>query len=78
MVEAWIPGAQAFITSAAPGGGSLIALDEFTAMVGDGSEWDVYGRGGIAIYQAGDWGERFVAGARFTKPLADGVAQGAG
>jgi cyanophycinase len=78
MVEAWIPGAQAFITSAAPAGGSLIALDEYTAMVGDGAAWNVHGRGGIAIYESGAWGRPYVAGSRFMKPLADGVAQGAG
>jgi cyanophycinase len=77
MVEAWIPGAQKFITSAAPAGGSLIALDEYTAMVGDGAEWDVHGRGGIAIYEAGVWRDPFSEGTRFTRSLTGGASAGA-
>jgi len=78
MVEAWIPGAQAFITGSAPVGGSLVALDEHTAMVGDGASWDVYGRGGISIYEAGMWGDPYTAGTSFAKALADGDRAGAG
>jgi cyanophycinase len=78
MVERWIPGAQAFIQAAAPEGGSLIALDEHTAMVGDGGTWDVYGRGTIGVFEGGAWAEPYAAGASFAKPLADGGAADGG
>jgi cyanophycinase len=73
VVESWIPGAQAFITASAPPGGSLIAIDEDTAMVGDGTTWEVVGRGRIAVYEAGTWGQAMTAGSTFMKPLHDGA-----
>ncbi|HLB38904.1 MAG TPA: Type 1 glutamine amidotransferase-like domain-containing protein [Actinomycetota bacterium] len=69
MVDQWIPGARAFITASAPAGGSLVALDERTAMVGDGSTWDVHGEGGIYVYRDGDWVGEHTAGATFTLSL---------
>jgi cyanophycinase len=69
-VETWIPGAHAFITASAPTGGSLIAIDEDTAIVGDGATWNVMGKGRVAVYENGAWGEPIAAGASFTKPLA--------
>jgi hypothetical protein len=38
-----------------PGGQTLIGLDEDSAMVGDGSSWQVLGRGGIHVYRDGGW-----------------------
>jgi cyanophycinase len=77
MVDHWIPGARAFITASAPAGGSLVALDEHTAMVGDGSTWDVVGTGGIYVYRDGDWVGQHRAGATFTLPLhAEPASQG--
>jgi cyanophycinase len=55
IVDTWLPGAQAFITAAAPPDGVLVALDEDTAMVGDGSAWTVHGRQAIHVYRGGDW-----------------------
>ena len=78
MVDTWIPGAHAFITASAPPGGSLIALDEHTAMVGDGATWDVHGRGQVAVYQGGVWGEPLRAGASFHEPLTNGGVAAAG
>jgi cyanophycinase len=77
-VDRWMPGAHEFITASAPPGGALIALDEYTAMVGDGAEWAVHGRGGVTIYESGAWGDPYTAGARFAKPLSDGQRGGAG
>jgi cyanophycinase len=68
IVEAWIPGAQAAITAAAPPAGVLIALDENTAMVGDGSAWTVHGRQGIHVYRGGSWTDH-TAGASFDLAL---------
>jgi cyanophycinase len=78
MVETWIPGAQAFITASAPPDGSLIAIDEDTAMVGDGTTWEVLGRGRIAVYESGAWGQPMTAGSTFTKPLHDGTVAAGG
>lgn len=76
IVDTWIPGAQAFITAAAPAGGSLVALDEHTAMVGDGAEWDVVGAGAIHVYLDGSWVGKHGGGTSFDLPLA-APAQGA-
>jgi cyanophycinase len=70
IVDTWIPGAQAFITAAAPPGGSLVALDEHTAMVGDGAAWDVVGAGAIHVYLDGDWVGKHGGGTSFRLPLA--------
>jgi len=70
MVDTWIPGARAFIQAAAPADGHLIALDERTAMVGDGESWRVTGLGGVGVYRAGAWVGEHRNGASFTLPLA--------
>jgi cyanophycinase len=68
MVDTWIPGARAFITAATPEGGVLIALDEDTAMAGDGASWAVHGRQGIHVYRETTW-TTFTAGDTFELPL---------
>ena len=55
MIDTWIPGARAFITDAVPDGERLVAIDEETAMVGDGSSWSVAGRSGVHIWEGGSW-----------------------
>jgi len=68
MVEVWFPGAQASIVSAVRPGHTLIAIDEETAMVGDGRSWQVLGRSGIHVLSDGAWTDHPV-GARFDLPL---------
>jgi cyanophycinase len=68
IVDSWIPGARAAITAAAPPGGVLVALDEDTAMLGDGSSWRVDGRQRIHVYRAETWTQHD-AGATFDLPL---------
>ena len=68
IVDTWIPGAQAYITAAAPPDGVLIGLDEDTAMVGDGSAWTVHGRQAVHVYRAGSWTDH-VSGQSFDLPL---------
>jgi hypothetical protein len=46
----------------------LVALDENTAMVGDGSAWTVHGRQGIHVYRGGSWTDHS-AGAFFDLAL---------
>jgi len=68
IVDSWIPGARDFITAASPQGGVLVALDEDTAMAGDGAAWTVFGRQGIHLYREATW-TSFVAGDTFELPL---------
>jgi cyanophycinase len=68
VVDTWIPGAQAFITASTPEGGTLVALDERTAMTGDGEAWAVHGAGAVHVYEDGGWSDH-AAGDRFTLVL---------
>lgn len=55
VVDDWLPGARAFITASTPPGGVLVAIDEDTAMTGDGDTWTVHGRGGVHLHRDGVW-----------------------
>ncbi len=79
IVETWIPGAHAFISAATPDGGSLVAIDEQTALVGDGVRWSVHGVGGVYVHQDGQWVGEYRAGDTWelAMPLA-GAAPAAG
>ena len=44
MVDTFMPGATEFIVAAVPEGHTFVALDEDTAMIGDGSSWEVMGK----------------------------------
>ncbi len=54
-VEQWYPGARAFIAGSLEPGRTLVAIDEQTAMVGDGASWTVLGRSGIHLLRDGAW-----------------------
>jgi cyanophycinase len=63
----WIPGMRPFTTSRLAPGVWFVGIDERTAILGDGSAWEVHGRGGVSVHQGGDGqvyrsGQRFVAG----------------
>lgn len=68
VVDTWFPGAQAFIASSVGPGRTLVAIDEDTAMVGDGRSWRVLGRSGLHVLSDGAW-TNHPAGARFDLPL---------
>ena len=68
LERAILEGAKGYITAAAPENGVLVALDEDTAMVGDGATWAVHGRQGIHVYRAGAWSDHR-AGASFDLAL---------
>jgi cyanophycinase len=64
MVDTWIPGAAEFLVTSAPEGYTFIGMDEDTAMVGDGSSWEVLGKSGIHVRKGDAWatyrdGDRF-------------------
>lgn len=67
-VEQWYPGAQAFIAGSLEPGQTLIAIDEATAMVGDGTSWTVLGRSGVHLLRDGDWTD-LRSGGDFRLPL---------
>ena len=68
VVDTWFPGAQAFIAASVAPGQTLVAIDEGTAMVGDGVGWSVLGRSGVHLLLDGTWSHH-AAGARFELPL---------
>jgi cyanophycinase len=67
-VERWYPGAQAFIAASIQPGQTLVAIDEDTAMVGDGAAWSVLGRSGVHLLRDGEWTDVH-AGEGFPLPL---------
>jgi cyanophycinase len=54
-VDQWVPGATTFIAGSVKPGERLVALDEDTALVGDGRSWEVIGRSGIHVLEDGAW-----------------------
>jgi cyanophycinase len=74
IVDMWIPGARAFIAAATPVGGHLVGIDEETAIVGDGTEWTVRGKGGVYLHHEGAWIGEYRGGESFTLPMTAAVA----
>jgi cyanophycinase len=69
-VDRWFPGATEFIAASVKPGDVLVAQDEDTAMLGDGSDWTVVGNAGIHVMRDGEWshhaaGETFRLAFRF-------------
>ncbi len=54
-LDTFKPGLTEFIVSSVPPGEVLLAIDEETAVVGDGSVWQVMGDAGAHVYLDGDW-----------------------
>jgi len=54
--------------AAVPPERSLLAIDEYTAVVGDGQDWRVIGSGGAQLRKDGKW-RPFRSGQSFTEPL---------
>jgi cyanophycinase len=68
-VDAYIPGlAKALVADLGPPF-RLVAVDERTAMVGDGRRWSVLGAGGVHILEDGGWTDHG-AGSSFDLDLA--------
>jgi cyanophycinase len=63
-VDSFFPGATDFIASSVRPDEILIALDESTAMLGDGAAWAVAGVAGIHVLRGGAW-THFVEGDTF-------------
>lgn len=54
-LEEHVPGLQRFWISSVPAGGVLLAIDEWTAVVGDGAQWTVVGSGAAHLMEGGRW-----------------------
>jgi len=52
-MERWRPGAQAMLLAAVPEGCAFLGVDEDTAVVGDGTHWEVLGRGTATVQPPG-------------------------
>jgi cyanophycinase len=57
MLDTFVPGLRQMIVSSVPAGCRLLAIDERTAVVGDGVTWKVLGSGKAALLEDGRWGE---------------------
>jgi cyanophycinase len=55
MLDVYVPGLTSFITSMLPVGTLLVAIDEQTAMIGDGTSWTVTGQSGVHLLEDGTW-----------------------
>jgi cyanophycinase-like exopeptidase len=67
-LDTYVPGLQAMFAAAVPVDQILVAIDENTALVGDGSNWQVIGVGAASIRRGGEW-RTFRSGRSFTEPL---------
>jgi cyanophycinase len=63
-LNAYVPGLQELFIGAVPPGHRLLAIDERTAVVGDGSDWQIMGSGGASLMDGGSW-ESFRPGQTF-------------
>ncbi len=68
MIDKWIPGATEFIVGSVPNSHAFVGIDENTAMVGDGSGWEVLGVSGVHVLRDGEW-SHLTAGASFELAL---------
>jgi cyanophycinase len=67
-IDRFVPGLRALIESSVPQGERLLAVDERTALVGDGARWEVLGAAGVHVREDGAW-RSFAAGERFASHL---------
>jgi cyanophycinase len=68
-LDSFVPGLTEFIVSSVPTGQTLLAIDENTAVLGEGVDWSVVGASGAHVYRDGDWTDH-PAGTTFPLDLA--------
>lgn len=68
-LDSFVPGLSNFIVSSVPRGDTLFAIDERTAVVGDGTDWSVMGVAGVHVYRDGEWAHH-PTGTEFTYELS--------
>jgi hypothetical protein len=75
-LDGFMPGLRDFIVRSLPADCRLLAIDERTALVGDGAEWSVIGSGAAHLLDGGVWSD-VGAGETLRAPFAPvGEAQG--
>jgi cyanophycinase len=67
-LDTYVPGLKRMFGAAVPKEWRLLAVDEHTAVMGDGTEWHVVGAGGAALRMDGEW-RTYSAGDAFTEPF---------
>jgi cyanophycinase len=67
-LDRYVPGLSDLIRGSVPPGELLLAIDENTAVVGDGERWKVMGAGGAHVWRDDGWTDH-PRGARFTLTL---------
>jgi cyanophycinase-like exopeptidase len=67
-LDGYVPGLTQLIVSSVPAGGTLLAIDEDTAIVGDGGDWSVVGASGAHVYADGTWAHH-ASGSSFVLPI---------
>jgi len=67
-LERYVPGLRASILASVPRDARMLAIDERTAVVGDGREWAVMGAGKAHLLEGGRWQEH-PSGSTFTALL---------
>ena len=67
-LDVYVPGLRQTIIASIPADSRLLAVDEDTAVVGDGNEWRVIGAGKGALLVNGEWSE-YASGESFTAEL---------
>jgi len=66
-LDSYVPGLAALIVAAVPPACRLLAIDESTAVAGNGVDWTVIGKSAAHIWRSGTW-LHFPAGASFSLP----------
>ncbi len=72
-LDRFVPGLRGFIEASVPREDRLLAIDEETAAVGDGSEWMAIGAGSVHLREDGEW-RTFPAGSSFDAELASAAS----
>jgi cyanophycinase len=70
----YMPGLQELFIAAVPPANRLLAIDERTAVVGDGTDWHVMGRGSASLLERSEW-RTFLSGQTFAAALQPAVDQ---
>jgi cyanophycinase len=69
-LDRFVPGLKEEIVERVPQGSRLLAIDEDTAVVGDGRTWHVMGRGAAHLLQDGAWTD-FETGSTLQLPMME-------
>jgi cyanophycinase len=67
-LDSFVPGLTDHIVRGLSPGSRLVGIDEATAMLGDGTEWTVAGKGSVHVYLDGAW-DHHERSQRFVVPL---------